>query len=93
MATHNVPVEVLFDEGALILHDSQLRETPPEAGKTPTTPVQATDLAATVDGGNGEECCGSMPRQGLRVSFINAESSFYVMPVPLYFIILGKPLI
>ena len=43
----NDSLEALFDEGALLYYD----ETLPEAGKTPTTPVQGAHLAATVDGG------------------------------------------
>ena len=40
-----------------------------EAGKTPTTPSKGTDLAAVVDGGNGEVRCDSTPGQGVHVSF------------------------
>ena len=39
MATHNVSLEALFNEDTLILDDSTMHETPPEAGKTPTISV------------------------------------------------------
>ena len=68
MAAKSTSLEALYNEGALLLDDSPLHETP-EAGKTPTTSAQVADLAAAVDGANREERCGSS--QGLHVSFIN----------------------
>ena len=56
--------EALFNEMALLYDDKPL----PEAGKTPTTPIQGADLAAAVDGGNGDLGPNSMPSQGLHVS-------------------------
>ena len=66
----NDSLEALFDEGALILDDdSPMNETLPGTGKTPTTPLQGTDLAAVVDGGNGEVSRDSTPSQGVHVFF------------------------
>ena len=60
----NDSLEALFDERALLYDVESL----PEAGKTPTTPVQGADLAAAVDGGKGDLGLNSMPGQGLHVS-------------------------
>ena len=50
-----------------------MEQTPPEAGKTPTTPVRVADLAAAVDGGNGNERISYSPSsQGGLVSSICA---------------------
>lgn len=69
----NDSLEALFDEGALILNDdTPIEETLPGTGKTPTTPLQGTDLAAVVDGGNGEVSRDSTPSQGVHVLFTNA---------------------
>ena len=46
-------VEAIFDEGVLMLN-STIWKTPPEAGKLPTTPVQREDLAVIVDGAMGK---------------------------------------
>ena len=61
-----------FDEGALILDDdTPIEETLPGTGKTHTTPLQGTDLAAVVDGGNGEVSRDSALSQGVHVFFTN----------------------
>ena len=64
------------DEVALLLNDEDSpvesttpKLTLPEAGKTTTTPSKGTDLAAIVDGGNGEVCRDSTPGQGVHVFF------------------------
>ena len=46
---------ILSDEGACIFHiyNSIMEQAFPGASKTPTTPVEFTDLAAKLDGGNG----------------------------------------
>ena len=49
-----------------------MEQTPPEAGKTPTKPVQVADLAAAVDEGNGVERNYSPSSQGRHVSFVYA---------------------
>ena len=49
----NDSLEDLFNEAARLIDDSSKEHPLPEAGKTPTTPVQGKDLAAEVDGGNG----------------------------------------
>ena len=40
MATHNVSLEALFNEGELKLDDSPMHDMPPESGKTPTMLAQ-----------------------------------------------------
>ena len=60
----NNSLEALFDESALLYDEESL----PEAGKTPTTPVQEADLAVTVDGDEGDSGPNSTPSQGLHVS-------------------------
>ena len=66
----NDSLEALFDERALILDDdSPMNETLPGTGKTPTTPLQGADLAAVVDGGNGEVSRDRTPSQGVHVFF------------------------
>ena len=70
----NSSVAALLSEGARILSDDEdsfMEQSLPEAGKTPTTPVQGTDLAAVVDGGNGVERIYSTSSQGRHVSSIN----------------------
>ena len=56
----NDSLEALFDERALLYDEESL----PEAGKTPTTPVQGADLAAAVDGGKGDLGLNSSPARG-----------------------------
>ena len=51
--------------------DFPVHQTLPEAGKTPTMPIQEADLAATVDGGSGEIRCDSTPSRRLHVFFTN----------------------
>ena len=65
----------LLGEGARLFdsYGSCMEQTPPEAGKTPTTPVRVEDLAATVDGGNGNERISYSPSsQGGHVSSIGS---------------------
>ena len=47
-------VAAIFDEGACLFDNmgSPMEETPPGAGKTPTTPSRVADLAAVVNGGS-----------------------------------------
>ena len=73
MASLNTSMAALFEAGARILDSPMHESTPPEAGKTPITPVQAADLAAAVNGGIGEERRGGKPSQGLPVSFVNIK--------------------
>ena len=54
-------LEALFDERTF-LYD---KESLPEPGKTPTTPVRRADLAATVDGEKGDLGPNSTPSQQL----------------------------
>ena len=46
----NNSLEALLNDMALLYNDKSL----PEAGKTPTTPVQEEDLATAVVGGKGD---------------------------------------
>ena len=52
--------------------------TLPEAGKTPTTLVQGTDLAVAVDGGNGDLGRYSTPSHGLHVSLVKKICNSYL---------------
>ena len=52
--------EVHFERA--LLYDE---ESLPEAGKTPTKPIQGADLAVTVDRDKGDLGSNSMPSQGL----------------------------
>ena len=66
----------LLGEGARLFDssDSSMEQTPPEVGKTPTTPVRVADLAAAVDGGKGNERISYNPSsQGGHVSSIFAQ--------------------
>ena len=69
MATNNVSLEALFSEGAIILDDSPMHETPPEADKTLTTCIYACtgsgSGSCSIDGGNEEVRYGSTPSQGM----------------------------
>ena len=50
-------IAALFDEGARLFDDmgSPMKQTPPGAGKTPTTPSRVADLATAVNGGSGTQ--------------------------------------
>ena len=71
----NESYDDLFSQAALLYDDSPMEHSLPEASKTPTTPVKGTDLAAAVDGGNGDLGPNSTPSQGLHVSLIDAGLS------------------
>ena len=65
-------IAALLDEGARLFDDSgsPMEQSPPEAGKTPTTPKRVADLAAAVDGGNGKlrtYCSSSQGRHVLSI--------------------------
>ena len=55
-----------LDEGACVFDylGSLMEQTPPGAGKTPTTPSRVADLAAVVDGGSGIQRITVHPARG-----------------------------
>ena len=71
----NSSLEVLFDKSALLYDDDlPMEQSLSEASKTPTKPLQA-DLAATVEGDDGELGPNSTPIQGPHVSSTVAQGS------------------
>ena len=54
---------------------SPMEQTPPGAGKTPTTPSRVADLATAVDGGSGTQRIYSPSIQGQLVLYIQADLS------------------
>ena len=67
-------IAALFDESACLFNEmgSPMEQTPPGAGKTPTTPSRVADLATAVDGGSGTQRIYSLSSQGRLVLSIPA---------------------
>ena len=64
----NDSLEDHFSEAARLYDDSPVEHSLPEASKTSNTPVKGMDLAAAVDGGNGDLGHNSTLSQGLHLS-------------------------